>query len=307
MLAMDGLSQVVYINGFSKTITPVAAWATSRRVPDLAKAFAQTKMAVGLTSSEVTERLVYSVLGDAATTARHVSGPGRATARAAGSRDREDWRRTGMEVLLRPEGDVRVGAPALRGRAALTGRLAACALGHGIWLAPGVVLRTRRRSFRRGSASARGDQATPRCRTFFEACRTGQDCRRPVRGLGAPRRDSPRELRCSARSRCRSWLPGLGPLDARVGDVLEAETRFGGLAFLPNAPRRYRPMSENWNAVPERCSSDVPVWDCTRRPTDASANGTRSRRAFPRAGSATRQTRTGSAGWCRYVHPIRRR
>ncbi|MGT2494521.1 hypothetical protein ACU4GD_38960 [Cupriavidus basilensis] len=94
-------------------------WATSAASPDLAKALARTKMAVGLTSSEVTERLVYSVL-----TSGHY---GRRTwgrwpnwLRAqAGPELRRRWKRSGLEVLLPGRRHVCLGtdAPARRERA----------------------------------------------------------------------------------------------------------------------------------------------------------------------------------------------
>lgn len=62
LAAMDGLRRVVYVSGFSKTISPKlrAGYivAAARLLADLAR----TKMAVGLTSSEVNERLVANML-----------------------------------------------------------------------------------------------------------------------------------------------------------------------------------------------------------------------------------------------------
>ncbi|CAG9175495.1 PLP-dependent aminotransferase family protein [Cupriavidus respiraculi] len=139
LAAMDGLSHVIYVNGFSKTIAPSLRVGYLAASPEIAKALARTKMAVGLTSSEVTERLVYSVL-TSGHYGRHV------TALAARLRAQQDlvtdrMEAHGLEVLLRPEGgmfawarvrDVQAAEPALHAN-----QLATQALAHGIWLAPG--------------------------------------------------------------------------------------------------------------------------------------------------------------------------
>lgn len=143
LAAMDGLSHVVYVNGFSKTITPSLRVGYLAASPELAKAFARTKMAVGLTSSEVTERLVYAVL-TGGHYARHVDALA-ARLRAQQDRVTEKMEAHGLEVLLRPEGGMfawaRVrGAPGGAAAAAhglSGGQLATRALSHGVWLAPG--------------------------------------------------------------------------------------------------------------------------------------------------------------------------
>ncbi|MCD9123944.1 PLP-dependent aminotransferase family protein [Cupriavidus sp. UGS-1] len=143
LAAMDGLSHVVYVNGFSKTITPSLRVGYLAASPELAKAFARTKMAVGLTSSEVTERLVYAVL-TGGHYARHVDALA-ARLRAQQDRVTEKMEAHGLEVLLRPEGGMfawaRVrGAPdgaAAAARGLSGGQLATRALSHGVWLAPG--------------------------------------------------------------------------------------------------------------------------------------------------------------------------
>ncbi|AOY98508.1 GntR family transcriptional regulator [Cupriavidus sp. USMAHM13] len=141
LAAMDGLSHVIYINGFSKTIAPSLRVGYLAASPELAKALARTKMAVGLTSSEVTERLVYSVL-TSGHYGRHVAALAERL-RAQQDRIAETMERHGLELLLRPEGgmfawarlrpqDGPRAAPALSGN-----RLARLALEHGVWLAPG--------------------------------------------------------------------------------------------------------------------------------------------------------------------------
>ncbi len=96
-------------------------------------------MAVGLTSSEVTERLVYSVL-TSGHYGRHVAALAERL-RAQQDRVTEKMEMHGLEVLLRPEGGMFAWArlrDALPGGVPMTGnRLATLALEHGIWLAPG--------------------------------------------------------------------------------------------------------------------------------------------------------------------------
>ncbi|MGF6938340.1 DNA-binding transcriptional MocR family regulator [Paraburkholderia sp. UCT70] len=60
--AMEGLQKVIYVSGFSKTITPAMRVGYVAANRELISRFAQTKMAVGLTSSEVTERAVANIL-----------------------------------------------------------------------------------------------------------------------------------------------------------------------------------------------------------------------------------------------------
>ena len=62
LAAMEGLQRVIYVSGFSKTITPAMRVGYIAASRELLSRFALTKMAVGLTSSEVTERAVANVL-----------------------------------------------------------------------------------------------------------------------------------------------------------------------------------------------------------------------------------------------------
>jgi DNA-binding transcriptional MocR family regulator len=180
LAAMDGLSQVVYVNGFSKTITPSLRVGYLAASPDLAKAFARTKMAVGLTSSEVTERLVYSVL-TSGHYGRHVAALAERL-RAQQDHVTEKMEAHGLEIMLRPEGGMfawarLAQAPGAAG-AALTGnRLATLALEHGIWLAPGSY-------FEPGETDSpwiRFNVATsdaPQLWAFFDAVRGGTEIAR---------------------------------------------------------------------------------------------------------------------------------
>jgi DNA-binding transcriptional MocR family regulator len=62
LAAMEGLRKVIYVSGFSKTITPILRVGYIAAERGLLEELARTKMAVGLTSSETNERLVYNVL-----------------------------------------------------------------------------------------------------------------------------------------------------------------------------------------------------------------------------------------------------
>lgn len=174
LAAMDGLSQVIYVNGFSKTITPSLRVGYLAASPDLAKAFAQTKMAVGLTSSEVTERLVYSVL-TSGHYGRHVAALAERL-RAQQDRVAEKMEAHGLEIMLRPDGGMFAWArlaqdgtgPALTGN-----QLATLALEHGIWLAPGSYFEPDETD----SPWIRFNVATgdaPQLWAFFDALRSGR-------------------------------------------------------------------------------------------------------------------------------------
>lgn len=147
LAAMDGLANVIYIGGFSKTIAPSLRVGYLAANAGLAKACALTKMAVGLTSTELTERLVYTVL-TGGHHGRHVTALA-ARLRAQQDRVTDMMEASGLEVLLRPEGGmfawgrVKADAASASGRPALSGnRLATAALAHGIWLAPGSYFET---------------------------------------------------------------------------------------------------------------------------------------------------------------------
>lgn len=62
LAALDGLHRVIYVGGFSKTIAPSLRMGYVACQPELARELARTKMALTLTSSEITERLVHTVL-----------------------------------------------------------------------------------------------------------------------------------------------------------------------------------------------------------------------------------------------------
>ena len=62
LAAMEGLNRVLYVGGFSKTITPGLRCGYVVAERDVLRELARTKMAVGLTSSAATERIVDKVL-----------------------------------------------------------------------------------------------------------------------------------------------------------------------------------------------------------------------------------------------------
>ena len=71
LAAMEGLNRVLYVGGFSKTITPGLRCGYVVAERDVLRELARTKMAVGLTSSAATERIVEKVLTEGRY-ARHV-------------------------------------------------------------------------------------------------------------------------------------------------------------------------------------------------------------------------------------------
>ncbi|MFD0987780.1 aminotransferase-like domain-containing protein [Methyloligella solikamskensis] len=64
LAAMDGLSRVISVNGYSKTIAPSLRSGYLACNETLANEILQTKMLTGLTTSEITERIVLEVLSD---------------------------------------------------------------------------------------------------------------------------------------------------------------------------------------------------------------------------------------------------
>lgn len=138
LAAMEGLRRVIYLSGFSKTITPsmrVGYIAASR---DLISRFAQTKMAVGLTSSEITERAVANVLidGHYDRHAAHI----RERLFNAHSRVTQAMSDVGLELFHTPNAGLFLWAKlpiAPEDSIAVTND----ALSKGIWLAPGSYFR----------------------------------------------------------------------------------------------------------------------------------------------------------------------
>jgi DNA-binding transcriptional MocR family regulator len=136
--AMEGLHRVLYVGGFSKTVTPSLRCGYVIAERDVLRELARTKMAVGLTSSEAIERIVDKVVHEGRY-ARHVDVVSeRLRAAHATVEDRLDA--CGLEVFHRPRAGLFlwVRLPIAPEEA---GAVATAALSDGIWLAPGSYFR----------------------------------------------------------------------------------------------------------------------------------------------------------------------
>jgi len=136
LAALDGGERVIHVGGYSKSISPSlrVGYVVAQR--DLVRDLARTKMAVGLTSPELMERIVHQVVRDGhyrphieRVRERLTLAHGQAAAR---------MEELGMEVYAQPQAGLFLwarpaGAAAGRG----ANRLAELALRDGIWLAPG--------------------------------------------------------------------------------------------------------------------------------------------------------------------------
>ena len=138
LAAMEGLKRVIYVSGFSKTITPAvrAGYIAAERA--LLAQLARTKMAVGLTSSEVTERTVANVLIEGHYE-RHVALV-RERLAAAHERVILSMREAGLDVFHTPGAGLFLWAKAPVAPEAAPA-VATAALAQGIWLAPGSYFR----------------------------------------------------------------------------------------------------------------------------------------------------------------------
>lgn len=138
LAAMEGLKHVIYVSGFSKTITPAVRTGYIAADRTLLAQLALTKMAVGLTSSEVTERIVANVLIEGHYD-RHVA---LVRERLASVHERvvASMREAGLEVFHAPGAGLFLWAKA---PVAPDDSLAVAteALKQGIWLAPGSYFR----------------------------------------------------------------------------------------------------------------------------------------------------------------------
>ncbi|HYD96848.1 MAG TPA: PLP-dependent aminotransferase family protein [Noviherbaspirillum sp.] len=134
LAALDGLQRVIYVGGFSKTIAPSLRMGFAACQPELARELARTKMALTLTSSEITERLVHAVL----TEGHHRKHVERLSASLlhAQSRIAARLEEAGLIPFAAPRGGMfywaRLDRPGMRAR-----EIADRALKKGIWLAPG--------------------------------------------------------------------------------------------------------------------------------------------------------------------------
>ncbi|WP_244816994.1 PLP-dependent aminotransferase family protein [Caballeronia sp. Lep1P3] len=138
LAAMEGLNRVLYVGGFAKTITPSlrSGYVVAERA--VLRELARTKMAVGLTSSEATERIVDKVLTEGRY-ARHVEFVVEKL-RHAHALVEERMDALGASVFRRPRAGLFVWA-SLPVDPCAAADVATRALEHGIWLAPGSYFR----------------------------------------------------------------------------------------------------------------------------------------------------------------------
>jgi DNA-binding transcriptional MocR family regulator len=135
---MDGLNRVIYISGFSKTITPTLRVGYVAAHEEILTDLARTKMAVGLTSSEITERVVANILIDGhyekhvELLARKLKASHMQVAQSMGS--------AGIEIFHEPGAGLFIWAR-LPIDPAQSIQVATQALQRGIWLAPGSYFR----------------------------------------------------------------------------------------------------------------------------------------------------------------------
>ncbi|WP_206957431.1 aminotransferase-like domain-containing protein [Trinickia acidisoli] len=136
--AMEGLRRALYVGGFSKTITPALRCGYVVAQRDVLRELARTKMAVGLTSSELNERIVDKVIAEGRY-ARHVERVDERLKQAHALVEAQ-MDALGFELFHRPRAGL-----FLWGRlpidAERAGAIATEALGDGIWLAPGSYFR----------------------------------------------------------------------------------------------------------------------------------------------------------------------
>jgi DNA-binding transcriptional MocR family regulator len=138
LAAMEGLRRVIYLSGFSKTITPAARVGYIAANRELISKLALTKMVVGLTSSEVTERMVANVLieGHYDRHTAHI----RERLFNAHARVAESMLSSGLEIFHTPNAGLFLWAKLpIRPEESLA--VATEALTKGIWLAPGSYFR----------------------------------------------------------------------------------------------------------------------------------------------------------------------
>ncbi len=135
---MDGLNRVIYISGFSKTITPTLRVGYVAAHAEILTDLARTKMAVGLTSSEITERVVANILLDGHYD-RHVELLSKKL-KASHAQVAQNMRSAGMEIFHEPGAGLFIWAR-LPIEASQSIDVATKALARGIWLAPGSYFR----------------------------------------------------------------------------------------------------------------------------------------------------------------------
>ena len=137
LAALDGAQRVVYLGGYSKVISPSVRVGYVAAHRDVIRDIARTKMAMGLTSTEIMERVVHQVIREGRYRAHIVRTRERLAQAHAQVTQRMD--ELDMQIWARPQAGLFLWArlPASddhRGANAL----AESALKDGIWLAPGA-------------------------------------------------------------------------------------------------------------------------------------------------------------------------
>lgn len=176
LASMDQLNRVIYVNGFSKTIAPSLRVGYLAAHPDVVEDLTMQKMVTGLTSCEITERLVHEVLSEG----RHRKHLRVLRERLAEAREQTCRRleECGLEIRFRAEAGMFVMARL----AEVEDSTPLCneAIGNGILLAPGQLF-------------AADEHASPWLRFNVAHCgaeRIFEYLRRARRGAGAARRAS---------------------------------------------------------------------------------------------------------------------
>jgi DNA-binding transcriptional MocR family regulator len=138
LAAIEGLRRVIYISGFSKTIAPTLRVGYLAAHAEVLADLARTKMAVGLTSSEVTERVVANVLSEGHYD-KHVRFITEKL-RTAHQSVTQSMRAGGLDIFVEPQAGLFLWAklPVEPDRSIA---VATRALERGIWLAPGSYFR----------------------------------------------------------------------------------------------------------------------------------------------------------------------
>ena len=138
LAAIEGLRRVIYISGFSKTIAPTLRVGYLAAHAEVLADLARTKMAVGLTSSEVTERVVANVLSEGHYD-KHVRFITEKL-RAAHHSVTQSMHAGGLDIFVEPQAGLFLWAklPVEPDRSIA---VATRALERGIWLAPGSYFR----------------------------------------------------------------------------------------------------------------------------------------------------------------------
>jgi len=133
LAALDGANRVIHIGSYAKSISPSLRVGYTVAERDLIRALARTKMAVGLTSPQIMERIVFHMTSDGQLR-QHLA---RVRERLTEAHSRVARRMTdlGMDIYTQPGAGLFLWARASEDSSA--NRLAQQALSDGIWLAPG--------------------------------------------------------------------------------------------------------------------------------------------------------------------------